>query len=138
MSLTKFVELNIRLDVRHIQSTSEEIRRRERLALALLGSCLHHRSDFLEQGALVPRLVVAIEVSNLDRARLHQLAEELHQLAEELHQDCIAVLFDCDTGFGELVGPRSEVYGPFDLAKFERLDRKRAFSEGPGQLGQVA
>jgi hypothetical protein len=62
----------------------------------------------------------------------------LHQLAEELHQDCIAVLFDCDTGFGELVGPRSEVYGKFDLAKFERLDRKRAFSEGPGQLGQVA
>lgn len=112
------VELNIRLDVRGQLSTPEDIAKREMLALSLLGTCAHHRSDFLEQGALMPRLVAGINGEDWDIARFHDLAKQLHQ-------DCIARL-NVDTGIGELVGPSVATYGDFDITKFQRLDEQRA------------
>lgn len=105
------IELNLRLDVRWKSHTPEAIAQRHEQALALLGDVEFRRHDVLVDGVRVPRLVVAVEDWS---------ENDLYDLAEQLDQDCIAA-FDVPTGRGLLIGPRTEAYGPFDRARFERL-----------------
>ena len=113
------VELNIRLDVPGQDNSASSITRREVQCLDFLGDCLHHRSDYPDSGALVPRLVVRLDAA--DRAALLGLAAELHQ-------DCIAVYFP-DQGHGELLGPSAATWGEFDLWRFQRLDMVSDYGE---------
>jgi hypothetical protein len=113
------VELNIRLDVCGQDNSASSIARREVQCLATLGDCLHHRSDYPDSGALVPRLVVRLDAA--ERAALLGLAAELHQ-------DCIAVYYP-DQGHGELLGPSAAAWGEFDLSRFQRLDIATDYGE---------
>jgi len=113
------IELNIRLDVRGQDNSASSITRREVQCLTILGDCFHHHSDYLDHGALVPRLVVRLDAA--DRAALHRLAVELHQ-------DCIAVYYP-DRGYGELLGPSAAAWGEFDLSRFQRLDMVKDYGE---------
>ena len=110
------IELNLRLNVRDQDNAPAEITLREIQALAILGDCDHHRADYLDRGALVPRLVVGLDSFD---------ADTLRQLAIELHQDCVAV-FHPDQGRGELLGPCAAAWGEFDLARFQRVCTRRS------------
>jgi len=116
------IELNIRLDVTGQDNSASSITRREIQSLAILGDCFHHRSDYLDHGAMVPRLVVRLDATD---------SATLHRLAVELHQDCIAV-FHPDQGHGELLGPSAAAWGKFDLSSFQRLDMITAYGESTG------
>jgi hypothetical protein len=91
------IELNIRLDVMGNSNNFNHVLKREVKALAFLGSCFHHRADFIEVGAKVPRLVAKSGAEGWDRSKLYKLAKELHQ-------DYIAVYYPANF-HGELVGP---------------------------------
>ncbi|MBP6644770.1 MAG: hypothetical protein KA207_02870 [Burkholderiaceae bacterium] len=113
------IELNIRLDVSGQDNSDSAITQRKIQALAILGKCFHHRADYLVDGVTVPRLVVGMDNFDTDR---------LHRLAQELGQDCIAVYFP-DQGHGELLGPSAAAWGGFSLARFQRLDERKAADE---------
>ena len=121
---TQSIELNIRLDVVDDDNSAQAINSRESQALAVLGTCFHHRADFFVDGVTVPRLVAALDAESWDGARLHQLAEQLHQAY-------IAVFYPAQ-GLGELVGPGAAAWGAFDLAQFKRLDTDCAMAEAFG------
>ena len=121
---THNIELNIRLDVLDDDNSDLAINVRESQALAFLGTCFHHRGDFLVNGVMVPRLVVSMAAGDLE-------GDKLHQLAHQLHQDCIAVLYPVQ-GRGELVGPSAGAWGAFDLAMFQRFDEITAYGEFTG------
>lgn len=118
------IELNIRLDVREGGNSDTDIARRAAEALALLGTCAHHRADFLVNGAPVPHLVAG-------RAAGGWTVDALYLLAVRLHQECIAVYHPAQDR-GELVGPGASVWGAFDLAKFKRLDPHLAYAVALG------
>jgi hypothetical protein len=115
------IELNMRLDALGHSNSTQAINEREALALAVLGTCVHHRADFLVNGCEVPQLVAGITAAGCDTARLHLLAVQLHQ-------DAIAAFYP-EQGRGELVGPSATAWGAFDFAKFNRVDPYRAMAE---------
>ena len=121
---THTIELNMRLDVLGHDNSIQAINERETRALAALGTCVHHRADFLMNGVMVPRLVAGIDADGWG-------ADELHLLATQLHQDCIAVFYPAQ-GRGELVGPGTAAWGAFDLAQFQRVDTDWAMAEALG------
>jgi hypothetical protein len=115
------IELNMRLDVLGHTNSAKAINEREAKVLAVLGTCVHHRADFLADGVMVPRLVAGIDTDDWG-------ADEVHHLATQLQQDCIAVFYPAQ-GRGELVGPGATAWGAFDLAQFKRVDTDWAMAE---------
>lgn len=113
------IELNIRLDVVGQDNSVGVIDEREALALTIVGRCHHHRADYRVGGVRVPRLVIGLDTFDTDR---------LHRLAQELGQDCIAV-YHPDQDHGELLGPSAAAWGGFSLARFQRLDERKAADE---------
>lgn len=121
---THNIELNIRLDVLDDGNSDMAINVRESQALAFLGTCFHHRADFLVDGVMVPCLVVNMAATGLE-------GHKLHHLAQQLHQACIAVFYPVQDR-GELVGPGAGAWGAFDLAQFQRFDEITAYGESTG------
>jgi hypothetical protein len=109
------VELNIRLDVRGQDNSASSITQREIQALDILGDCYHHRADYLDHGALVPRLVARLDT--VDSATLHQ--------------ECIAV-FHPEQKRGELIGPFAAAWGEFEISSFQRVDLVTEYGESTG------
>jgi hypothetical protein len=121
---THTIELNMRLDSVGHNNSAQAINEREAQVLAVLGTCVHHRADFLADGVMVPRLVAGFDADGWK-------ADEVHHLATQLHQDCIAVFYPAP-GRGELVGPGTGAWGAFDLKQFQRVSTEWAMAEAFG------
>ena len=115
--------LNIGLHVgrERAQNSERMVRARANIAekaldgfLGANGSCV---CQVLPDGQ-EPTLVVAGNITRIDRLSNWELQNFIYDLAVALHQDCIAAEAN---GVGQLIGPHADAWGDFNNDLFRRL-----------------
>lgn len=129
--MPRTIELNIGLHVAGQDNTPARRNARAVRALtelALRGATvLRQRREVAtyQDQAGETRVEETLVVEILDEAWLRRKPSPFHAISEACGQDCIAVYWPA-TDSGELVGPRAEEWGAFDLQYFIRFDRVAA------------
>lgn len=103
-------------------STGAQIARAEIVRAALDGvlAVSGTYTSKVAQSGSEPTLVIHGVITREDRLNLYQFRLFLFRLAVALSQDCIATIFEPHgkPPVGDMVGPKSEGWGPFDRAFF--------------------
>ena len=115
------IELNIGLDISGQDSTEVQYTNRASFALFQLRGLVYHSQRFVSQyqgpdGVIIEHgLFVALNTNNMLAVRA-----DVYSLSNRMNQDCIGV-YSPTLDRGDLVGPQSEKWGPFQQALFKRF-----------------
>lgn len=126
--MPRTIELNIGL---HVAGQDNTPARRDARAVRALAELALRGATVLRQRREVAtyqdqagetRVEETLVVELLDEAWLRRKPSPFYPISEACGQDCIAVYWP-HVNTGELVGPRTQGYGAFDLQYFIRFDR---------------
>lgn len=129
--MPRTIELNIGL---HVAGQDNAPARRDARAVRALTELALRGATVLRQRREVAtyqdqagetRVEETLVVEILDEAWLRRKPSPFYAISEACGQDCIAVYWPA-TDSGELIGPRAEEWGSFDLQYFIRFDRVAA------------